>query len=153
MSKKMDGIAENRKIFEDYFDEDLKAIEEELKQSKKYSEIIDTEIDKLSAPALGSNKGSQHYLIEHINNAVALQTQRQGLRKDRFAIKKAIMDYAAKFSDGDSSGGDSIQDAINKILELDKKKSEEVKISYESNDDIEDIDSDIDDILDNLDKK
>lgn len=148
MSKKLDGIKDVKVTFEEYFKEDLDAIEEELNQSKKYSDIIDSEIDKLSAPSLGSNKGSQHYLIEHINNAVALQTQRQGLRKDRFAIKKAIMDYAAKFADNQNNNSEeNLTELINKLLEKDKK---DLKTNIESNlgstEDI-DLDSAIDDIL------
>lgn len=149
MSKKLDGIKGNREVFEEYFKEDLDAIEEELTQSKKYSTIIDDEINKLSAPSLGVNKGSQHYLIEHINNAVALQTQRQGLRKDRFAIKKAIMDYAAKFADKDDSNStDDISELLSKILERDKKVYSTKKL--EISQDETDLDESIDDILDNL---
>lgn len=149
MSKKLDGIKGNREVFEEYFKEDLDAIEEELTQSKKYSTIIDDEINKLSAPSLGVNKGSQHYLIEHINNAVALQTQRQGLRKDRFAIKKAIMDYAAKFADKDDGNStDDISELLSKILERDKKVYSTKKL--EISQDETDLDESIDDILDNL---
>lgn len=144
MSKKLDGMKDVRETFEEYFKEDLDAIEEELTQSKKYSNIIDSEIDKLSAPTLGGNKGSQHYLIEHINNAVALQTQRQGLRKDRFAIKKAIMDYAAKFSDNQQSGGEAdIVELVNKLLENDKKQKPTSELPTIS----DDLDSAIDNIL------
>ena len=72
--------------YADYFKEDLEAINEELETSKKYSQIIDKEIEALSKPGLNS-KGSQHYLIEHITNAVQLQTQRGGLREDKVNIK------------------------------------------------------------------
>ena len=148
MSKKLDGIKDVKVTFEEYFKEDLDAIEEELTQSKKYSVIIDNEIDKLSTPSLGSNKGSQHYLIEHINNAVALQTQRQGLRKDRFAIKKAIMDYAAKFADNqDSNSEENLTELINKLLEKDKKDLKTNIISEPDSTEDEDLDSAIDNIL------
>ena len=148
MSKKLDGIKDVKVTFEEYFKEDLDAIEEELTQSKKYSDIIDNEIDKLSTPSLGSNKGSQHYLIEHINNAVALQTQRQGLRKDRFAIKKAIMDYAAKFADNqDSNSEENLTELINKLLEKDKKDLKTNIISEPDSTEDEDLDSAIDNIL------
>lgn len=143
MSKKLDGIKDVKVTFEEYFKEDLEAIEEELNQSKKYSNIIDSEIDKLSAPTLGGNKGSQHYLIEHINNAVALQTQRQGLRKDRFAIKKAIMDYAAKFADTQqNSDGADLVELVNKLIENDRKQKVSDTV-FEP----EDLDSAIDNIL------
>jgi hypothetical protein len=100
--------------YQEYFKEDLTAIDEELKTSKDYSAIIDKEIKELSAPGLGVNKGAQHYLIEHLENAIALQTQREGLRKDRFAIKKAIMDYSNK---NDTNNDSDINDLIKKLNE------------------------------------
>lgn len=111
-----------------------------------YSEIIDTEIEKLSAPALGMNKGGQHYLIEHITNAVQLQTQRQGLRKDRFAIKKAIMDYAAKFADENSNSDESaLIEKLNELLEKDKNEKNELQ----KVDNVKSLDDEMDDILNN----
>lgn len=121
--KNKDSLEQNVDKYTEYFQEDLDAVEDELKKSQHYSEIIDREIDKLTAPSLGMNKGGQHYLIEHITNAVQLQTQRQSLRKDRFAIKKAIMDYAAKFADEDAGANENDLIAkVNELLERDKKE-------------------------------
>ena len=108
---------EEIKKFNEYFEEDLKAIEEELAKSKEYSKIIDAQIETLSSQGpLGPNKGGQHYLIEHIANAVQLQTQRQGLRKDRFAIKKAILDYANKAAEkNDNKNVASFADMIDML--------------------------------------
>lgn len=137
-----DKFGPNVELYRAYFKEDLDAIEEELAKSKEYSKIIDTEINALSAPGLAT-KGSQHYLIEHITNAVELQTQRQGLRKDRVAIKKLIMDYANRKEDRESGEGDvdNLNDVMNKLLALSSKPDMTVKESPE------DIDSDIDKAL------
>ena len=137
-----DKFGPNVELYRAYFKEDLDAIEEELAKSKEYSKIIDTEINALSAPGLAT-KGSQHYLIEHITNAVELQTQRQGLRKDRVAIKKLIMDYANRKEDRESGEGDAdnLNDVMNKLLALSSKPDMTVKESTE------DIDSDIDKAL------
>ena len=137
-----DKFGPNVELYRAYFKEDLDAIEEELAKSKEYSKIIDTEIPALSAPGLAT-KGSQHYLIEHITNAVELQTQRQGLRKDRVAIKKLIMDYANRKEDRESGEGDAdnLNDVMNKLLALSSKRDMTVKESQE------DIDSDIDKAL------
>ena len=137
-----DKFGPNVELYRAYFKEDLDAIEEELAKSKEYSKIIDTEITALSAPGLAT-KGSQHYLIEHITNAVELQTQRQGLRKDRVAIKKLIMDYANRKEDRESGEGDAenLNDVMNKLLALSSKPDMTVKESQE------DIDSDIDKAL------
>lgn len=137
-------MEENKKgsEYEKYFKEDLEAIEEELSKSKEYSKIIDKEIEMLSAPGLPS-KGSQHYLIEHITNAVQLQTQRQGLRKDRVAIKKLIMDYQRKDDLKDVGDEQNILDEVKKLLEKDKKiDSKDLKPKNDVN-----LDSEIDNIL------
>ena len=137
-----DKFGPDVELYRAYFKEDLDAIEEELAKSKEYSKIIDTEINALSAPGLAT-KGSQHYLIEHITNAVELQTQRQGLRKDRVAIKKLIMDYANRKEDRESGEGDAdnLNDVMNKLLALSSKPDMTVKESPEE------IDSDIDKAL------
>lgn len=148
MSKKnKDSLTENTAKFEEYFKEDLEAIEEELNKSKEYSQIIDSEIKKLSAPSLGGNKGTTRYLIDIIENAVALQTQRQGLRKDRVAIKKNIMDYAMKFADDENDAADNtneVMEILNKLLENDKSNA-----SIKKPLDNENLDDEIDTILDN----
>lgn len=125
--------------YEEYFKEDLDAIEEELEKSKQYSAIIDKEINKLSEPGL-TNKGGQHYLIEHIQNAVQLQTQRQGLRKDRFNIKKTIMDYAKRDNSGDENSTKELLESINKLI-----KSNDSLVQVEVKD--ENVDDEIDKIL------
>ena len=141
--KNQQSIDTNIEKYNEYFKEDLLAIEEELKKSKEYSEIIDSEITKLSGPALGANKGAQRYLIEHITNAVQLQTQRQGLRRDRFAIKKAIIDYAAKFAEENATGDENaIINKINELIEMDKgNKKKDIASSQQ---DQEDLDAAID---------
>ena len=134
--------------FKTYFKDDLDAIDEELGKSQDYSKIIDEQIDHLKENCKAMNKGSQHYLIEHITNAVQLQSQRQSLRKDKFSIKKAIMDYAAKFADDESKDkdGDShVAELINKLLEQDRsaKQSQMAPLSEE------DIDAEIDKVIKN----
>ena len=141
--KNKDSLNQNIEFYKDYFKEELDAIEEELKKSKEYSAIIDAEIKKLSGPSLGANKGAQHYLIEHITNAVSLQTQRQGLRRDNFAIKKAIIDYAAKFAEENATGDENaIINKINELIEMDKgNKKKDIASSQQ---DQEDLDAAID---------
>jgi len=151
MGKKINSVDENKEFFEEYFREDLDAIEEELTKSKSYSEIIDAEIKKLSAPSLGTNKGGQHFLIEHITNAVQLQTQRQGLRRDRFAIKKAVLDYASKFLDNEEGNDDAATKALLEKLLARENPSERkpVKLSSEAD---SDLDAAIDSALDGEEK-
>lgn len=150
MRKNKESLNEELSKYEKHFSEDIKAIDEELEKSKGYSDIIDNEIKKLTAPGMATNRGGQHYLIEHITNAVQLQTQRQSLRKDKFAIKKAILDYALKFAD-DDIGSDGTADytaILQKLLDADKKeKTKDSTVILN-----EDVDSEIDRQLENDDE-
>lgn len=130
--------------FEKYFKEDLDAIEEELKKSKGYSDIIDNEINKLTDIAF-VNKGGQHYLIEHIQNAVQLQSQRQSLRKDKFTIKKTIMDYVNKLTSDEDSSAKAIMEKLNELLANDKKELKDNNDAYKLDNSI-----DYDDLLDKV---
>lgn len=132
MDKERDEIL---KLYTDYFKEDLDAINEELETSKKYSTIIDKEIHALSSSGIPS-KGSQHYLIEHITNAVQLQTQREGLRKDKVNIKKIIMDYSNKQLDKSSnlSTESNMIEVINKLINQEKEIPQKLKITSDNPD-------------------
>ena len=128
--------------FEQYFKEDLDAIEEELKKSKEYSEIIDSEIKNLKATAIGMVKGNQRYLIDHIHNAVELQTQRQSLRRDKFAIKKAIIEYTRK--EGSDTSGE-FEELLNKLIQSDRKNKVDTASTTPLNE--QNLDDEIDKLL------
>lgn len=105
----------------DYFAEDLAAVKDEIAKSRQYSNIIDTEIEHLRENLL--NRGTQKYLVDHLENAISLQSQRQNLNKDLFTIKKTIMDYAFK----DAKIGDDGKKEVDIITALDRliKESED----------------------------
>ena len=133
--------------FEEYFKDDLAAIDEELAKSKQYSAMIDEEIEKIHAASIASGgalKGSQRYLIEHIKNAVALQTQRQSLRKDKFTIRKTILDYDHKNSKNVEGDGINIQAEISKLIAESKKSEQSTSFICDV-----DLDSAIDEIIKN----
>jgi hypothetical protein len=136
---------ESVKKYMTYFSEDLDAIEEELQKSKEYSKIIDDEIAKLSGvQSLGSNKGSQRYLIEHITNAVSLQTQRQSLRKDRVAVKKMIIDFASRDTKSEDGQAINLTETVERLIKNARENITSVSQSQQIN---TDLDSDIDAIL------
>jgi hypothetical protein len=110
----------NKKEYEDYFKSVLQEIEKEFEKSSEYSSKIDEEIAKFKD--IVASKNGQHYLVEHIRNAIELQGQRQSLIKDKFLIKKAILDYAMK-NEEDASAGKSVFEILSKITELDKKNA------------------------------
>jgi len=150
MKKDKSSIEINIEEYKKYFSEDLKAIEEELEKSKEYSSIIDDEISKLKGTNFGTgmSKGTTRYIIDILEKAIALQTQRAGLRKDKFTIKKNIIELAQKFSDENEnlSSDETLAKKLDEFLsrETEKnKKSEETNISESA------LDSEIDSKLDN----
>jgi phage terminase large subunit-like protein len=115
MAKKKENINE----YEQYFAGILAELESEFAKTEVYSKTTDEEIKKFEN-TIGS-KGGQHYLVEHIKNAINLQAQRQSIIKDKFAIKKAVLDYAMK-NDLSEAEGKSLFDEITRLVEIEKQK-------------------------------
>jgi len=131
----------DRTEFEEYFKEILCEIDAEYKKTVEYEEIIDAEIKRFTE--FSNSKGGQHYLIEHIQNSISLRSQKQSLIKDKFTVKKAILDYTLKSKTEVGSKEDIFME-ISKLIEETKNNiilpKENLKISTE-------IDSKIDEIL------
>ena len=111
-------MADKKQEYEQYFQEILDELEKEFAKSNEYSKTIDDEIKKFSDFA--NSKGGQHYLIEHIRNAITLQSQRQSIIKDKFSIKKAILDYT--FKDDDEGSEQNLFKELQKLVQDSKKK-------------------------------
>jgi hypothetical protein len=129
----------DRREFEEYFKEILDLIEVEYKKTEEFEKIIDAEIRKFTEYV--SSKGGQHYLIEHIQNSISLSSQKQSLIKDKFTVKKAILDYTLK-AKGDDGTEKNIFAEIAKLIEKEKGKTVVKPHIEESN-----VDSQIDEIL------
>lgn len=112
---------EKIKEFEEYFKEDLEKLEDEFKKSAKYSEQIDMEISKFSD--IINSKGGQRYMIEHMRNAIQLQSQRQGILKDKLTIRKLVLDYSFRSKDEENSGKTTF-DLLSQILQNQQLKKE-----------------------------
>jgi hypothetical protein len=135
---------DNVKKFEEYFKQIMDEIEAEFRKSNDYSQTIDEEIKKFRE-LLGS-KGSQHFLVEHVRNAIELQSQRQSLIKDKFNVRKAILDYSMKSVDDDVSN----KNLFAKLSELVKMDRAEMnKAQPIKNEDSKKIDKKIDELLSN----
>jgi hypothetical protein len=134
-----------RKEFEDYFQSILEEIEKEFEKSNNYSKKIDAELEKFEGTM--PSKGTQFFMSEHIKNAIALQSQRQSLIKDKFAIKKAVLDYTMKMEE-DESAGKTLFEELSKIVSFDKAKLAEIGKKLEVNQQ-ENIDDKIDELLSN----
>jgi hypothetical protein len=132
--------------YEIYFKEILDELEKEFAKSNEYSKTIDAEIEKFTEYA--NSKGGQHYLTEHIKNAIALQSQRQSIIKDKFSIKKAILDYT--FKDNDEGTEQSLFKELQKLVQGSKEKIEKSNKTHEEiATKIEDtsLDAEIDELL------
>lgn len=137
---------ETLKQYEDYFKDDLELLNAEFEKSLTYAEKIDREIDKFDG--LVGAKGAQHYLIEHIKNAIALQSQRQSILKDKFSIKKSLLDYSIKSDNADSESSKSLFDELNKLIKEGVDARTKAVPAPEVN--LKNIDDEIDKIVDNL---
>lgn len=138
----------NKKEFEEYFREIVTELEREFEKSDRYSQKIDAELKKFDESLPGKN--SQYYLIEHLKNAIELQSQRQSLIKDKFSIKKAILDYSIK-TDADENEGKILFDELSKLVKLDKEKFEQIKKKIDEKD-AKKLDEKIDELLEQSDE-
>lgn len=136
----------NIKKYQEYFSGIIAELENEFKKSEEYAKKIDDEIKKFEG-ALAS-KGTQFYIVEHLRNAIELQAQKQSLIKDKFAIKKAILDYAMK-TENNENDGKTIFAELSKIVKIDKQKLNELGKKIENSQSPEELDRKIDELLEN----
>jgi hypothetical protein len=143
---------DKRKEYEEYFNEILRELEKEFEKSNSYSQKIDEELQKFEGAM--PSKGTQYFLIEHIKNAISLQSQRQSLIKDKFNIKKAVLDYVTK-DKSEEATGKSLFDELTKIVNSDKQKlqklSDKIDSTIKKNE--ESLDNKIDELLENSDEE
>jgi len=137
---------DNLKKYEEYFKDSFDQLDEEFHKSKEYSEKIDRQIQLFDSAAVPS-KGGQHYLIEHIKNAISLQTQRQSIIKDKFSIKKAILDYSFKTDDQESNSNKDLFEEISKMI----KETKEINKDLVPKNVTKNIDSEIDGLVEDYD--
>lgn len=144
--QKKEGI--QTEIYSEYFKQELEDLERVARETDRYSEIISKQVEMLHKSASMNAKGSQHYLVEHIKNAVSLQSQKQSLLKDRMSLKKIILDYSIKEAKGDQDV--DLMTSINQYISMLKDQQNGVKEEMAKTADAlsaDDIDEQIDSIL------
>ena len=128
---KRDPIFDEADKYRDYFADDEKDLQELIKRLTKLQNISDKQIDDISAVAPG--KGTQHYLIEHITNAIAIQNQLQSVLKDKRQIKEKSLEIALKNIDGDNIGdGNDILASLQRLIKEQKEKANKNAETLES---------------------
>lgn len=134
------------KKYEDYFNENIESLKNELEKVSSLEKIVLDHIDKLKAY---EGKG-QHYLIEEIKNAIGVGSQKQSLLKDQVALKKIILDYTVKGTD--KTDGEGFMKVLQGMIASQNKiKNDGEIISVDQ--DTENIDNIISDIVEKLDKE
>jgi len=133
----------NKAEFETYFKEIMDELEREFAKSDRYSQKIDAELEKFEGAMI--SKGTQYYMIEHLKNAIELQSQRQALIKDKFAIKKAVLNYAMR-NEEDENAGKNLFNELSKIVNIDKEKFAKLAKTIDEKESAE-IDKKIDELI------
>lgn len=149
-SKEFNELKNGIKQFEEYFEEDFKDLEKEYSKSKKYSEIIDTQIDELmNLIKEGNARGAQHYLTEYISNVASLQSQRQSIIKDRVNMKLQILNMYKKQQDAQQNGdGEKLAKLLEQFITNTPVQDEENKINIEQKSE-EELDAELEEFYKN----
>lgn len=116
-------IFEEADKYRDYFKDDESALQNLVERLEKLQNISDQQITTIASAAQG--RGTQHYLIEHITNAIAIQSQLQSVLKDKRSIKEKSIDLALKTSRGEDSGdGNEILTSLQNLIKEQKRAAE-----------------------------
>lgn len=107
------------KEVEEYFKEDLVDLESEMKKSEEIFTLIKKNIDRIER---ADSKGAYRYLIEHFKNIIALQSQKQGLLKDKVSLKKIILDFVENNTESGSNDRKELMEAVKDLIDMSKEQ-------------------------------
>ena len=96
--------------YREYFKEDEDALQGVVDRLTKLQTISDTQITQIEQYTLSgsaASRGTQHYLIEHITNAIQIQSQMQSVLKDKRSIKESALTLALKKAGGEENTDDA----------------------------------------------
>ena len=125
MDKQKQQIFESADEFKGYLEDDIKELQSVYEHLLTLQELSDGQLEALSTAVPG--KGTQRYLVDHITNAIAIQSQIQSVLKDKRAIKENALQLAIKQSNGEDTGDSSaILAALQKVVneqKIEKRKN------------------------------
>jgi hypothetical protein len=84
MDKQKQKLFEDADDFKSYLKEDEEELKSVYDHLLKLQELSDNQLNQLSTALPG--KGTQRYLVDHITNAISIQSQIQSVLKDKRAI-------------------------------------------------------------------
>lgn len=141
--KKEAPTNEIRKEYEDYFNEVLEELDETQEKMKSYLEIVDEQIEQFrSIP----QKSGSKYLVENVKNAAEIVGQLQGLTKEKFNVRKTILDFERKERSGEVSNDDLVEilrQQSQAIVQANKKADSSYERALRLNEESKDIESEI----------
>src|SRR5574344_1641272 len=106
--------------FKSYFKDDEKSIDSLITKLDSLQQIIDGQINEISQAAPG--RGTQKYLIDHITNAMSVQTEKQALLRGKRDIKENALTLALK--NEEKEGTSDTADVLNALSALIKNNKE-----------------------------
>lgn len=104
-----------------YFSDENTKLKESYDKCTSLEKTMDEQIAAITAQPAG--RGTQHYLIDHITNAISLQNQKQSIAKDMSDLKKTALGYAIKemVGDEDTTGKDNVLAMLSELIKKEKK--------------------------------
>lgn len=145
-------LFENADAYRSYLEEDEKQLQDVYDHLLVLQGLSDAQLQALANALPG--KGMQHYLIEHIANAISIQSQMQSVLKDKRAIKENALQLALKEANGEEIGDSAailaqLQSLVNS-RKIDAKKSAADKTEKKMTKTDAELDAEIDKRLGNV---
>lgn len=151
MDNQKKQIFESADEFKSYLDDDIKELQSVYEHLLTLQQLSDGQLEALSTAVPG--KGTQRYLVDHITNAIAIQSQIQSVLKDKRAIKENALQLAIKQSNGEDTGDSSaILAALQKVVneqKIEKRKNKAAATEKQLAKTEAEIDAEIDERLRN----
>lgn len=129
MSNKIeDKVYQDAEAYREYFKEDEEALKNIITRLETLQTISDNQINaiaQVSQQGTSVSRGTQHYLIEHITNAIQIQSQMQSVLKDKRSIKESALTLALKKAGGEENTDDAkaILASLTTVISDMKKKN------------------------------
>ncbi len=129
MSDKVENkLFQDAEEYRSYFKEDEDALQGIIARLQTLQTISDNQINaiaQVSQQGTSVSRGTQHYLIEHITNAIQIQSQMQSVLKDKRSIKESALTIALKKAGGEENTDDAkaILASLTTVISEMKKKN------------------------------
>ena len=127
---------ENNKYEEylSFFESEISDLKKELEKTAGYQKTVDEKIKTLEGDQFV--RGGQHYLIEQLKNAVAIENQKISIIDNIVKIKKMALDYTIKDKTNEGADTKNLLDSVNRLIK-ESKETESAQVVSQNNDDLD----------------